>query len=87
MKPPESRTPPGGGERKALAGDTFKANDNPLARAAVKTLISELRIILAAAHRVAGGWPLAWDDYDRLHDSHQHVLRILSVLHGKEVLQ
>ena len=55
--------------------------------AAVKALHRELSIILAAADRMARGYSLVWDDYDRLHEAHQHLIRVLAQLRGQEVLQ
>ena len=54
--------------------------------AATRALQIELAIILQAAHQIAGGWPLAWDDYDRIHEAHQHVLKVLAALMGREVM-
>ena len=89
MRPPESKNPGGpapGSERERTANEPW-LNDNPLGHAAVKTLCRELHIILSAAHRVAAMHGLSWSDYDRLHESHQHVLRVLAVMYGREVAQ
>lgn len=56
-------------------------------KASINALTHELAIILAAAHRMASGHSLAWDDYDRLHIAHQHVLTVLAAVTGREVLQ
>lgn len=58
-------------------GSGPQVNDTALARAAVKALRTELWIILQAAHRIAGGYGLSWQDYERLHEAHQHVLTVL----------
>lgn len=56
-------------------------------QAATAALERELAIILAAAHRMAAGYGLASDDYDRLHTAHQHVIGVLAAVRGREVLQ
>lgn len=53
--------------------------------AAIQALHRELSIILAAADRMASGHGLAWTDYERLHDAHTFVIRILAELRGREV--
>lgn len=60
---------------------------HPIQDAANRALERELSIILMAAHRMASGYGLAWSDYDRLHDAHQHCIRVLAALRGREVLQ
>lgn len=54
--------------------------------AASDALERELSVILMAAHRMAAGYGLAWDDYDRLHQAHTHMIRVLGALRDKEVL-
>lgn len=48
--------------------------------APVRAFRRELWIILNAAHRMAAGYGLASSDYDRLHEAHQHVLKVLEVV-------
>ncbi|WP_181918964.1 hypothetical protein [Wenzhouxiangella sediminis] len=55
--------------------------------AAARALERELSIIVMAAHRVAAGHGLAWSDYDRVHEAHQHTIRVLAALREGEVLQ
>ena len=89
MKPPESKSPGGpapGQERERTANEPWR-NDNPFAAAAVKTLVREMHIIMAAADRQAGGYRLSDKDHDRLHTSFQHMLRVLAAMYGREVLQ
>lgn len=47
-----------------------------------KAFQQELWVILNAAHRMAAGYRLSWDDYDRLHQAHQHVIRVLEAIHA-----
>jgi hypothetical protein len=58
-----------------------------LRKAASSAFERELAIIMLAADRMAAGHGLAWDDYDRLHTAHQHVIGVLSAMRGMEVLQ
>ena len=58
-----------------------------LAAAAVQTLEQEMAVVLAAADRMAGGYGLAWSDYERLHQAHQFLIRILAELRGLGVVQ
>lgn len=91
MKPPNERNPAGGPgfERAQSKGSGLrnKHTTPPLRNASARALERELSIILAAAHRMAAGYGLAWSDYDRLHAAHQHVLPVLAALRGREVLQ
>ena len=80
---PEKRTP--GGNR-ANEGHSRQLQ-HKYTTASVKSLRHELAIILAAAHRMASGYGLHWDDYDRLHSAHQHVLRVLAAVSGRGVMQ
>lgn len=48
-----------------------------LKQAAVTALQRELWIVLQAAHQMAAQRGLLWDDYDRIHEAHQHILRVL----------
>ena len=54
--------------------------------AATRALQIELGIILQACDITASGYALPWSDYERLHDAHQFVLRVLAALDGREVL-
>lgn len=72
--------PPGGGPGKSLAGGN-SGNANYTIPAPVRAFRQELGIILNAAHRMAAGYVLLWSDYDRLHEAHQHVIKVLEVLH------
>lgn len=49
-------------------------------KAPVKAFERELWVILDAAHMMAAGHGLQWSDYDRLHEAHQFVLKVLEVL-------
>jgi hypothetical protein len=89
MDGPEKRNPAGGPGSEGGLQDRLGRrweHDNPLSRAAVKTLCRELHLILTAAHRVASYQQLAWSDYTRVHEAHQHVMRVLAVMYGREVL-
>lgn len=57
-----------------------------LQAAALQALDTELAIVVAAADHQASGNRLSWDDHDRLHQSHQFLIRILADLRGVEVL-
>ena len=83
----ERRMPPGGGTRKTLAGETFSTDYTPLNAAAAKSLQRELFIVLNAAHRMASGHGLHFDDFDRLHQAHQFILTVLADMTGREVHQ
>lgn len=48
-----------------------------LKEAAITALQRELWIVLQAAHRVAANHGLKWEDCDRIHEAHQHILRVL----------
>lgn len=91
MRHHNERNPAGGpGSEKAQThGGGLQRNHTtpPLRNASARALERELSIILAAAHRMAAGYGLAWSDYDRLHAAHQHVLPVLAALRGREVLQ
>lgn len=76
---------PGPGMRWA-GGNSTNPDYTALNRAAAKTLQRELSIVLLAADRLAAGHGLAWPDYDRLHQAHQHIIRVLADMTGKEVL-
>ena len=75
---------PEGAHRNALAGDIPNL-DYTLRHGAVHALDIELAIIIAAADRLAAGHGLAHDDYTRLHQAHQFLIRILADLRGVEV--
>ena len=89
MREAQRKTPGGNrGQESARAGGYSKNPDySPLAAAAAKALARELSIIMLAADRLAAGHGLAWSDYDRLHQAHQHILTVLADMTGKEVLQ
>jgi len=86
MTPEKKRTP--GGNR-ANEGHSRQLQDHysALERAAATALARELNIILLAADRMAAGYGLAWPDYSRLHQAHQHVLTVLATVTGREVIQ
>lgn len=87
---PETRRAPAGAPGKSLGGGISgraKHTTPALHNASARALERELSIVLMAAHRMAGGCGLAWSDFDRLHDAHQHVIRVLAALRGQEVLQ
>lgn len=48
-----------------------------LREAAITALQRELWIVLQAAHQMAANHSLKWEDYDRIHEAHQHILRVL----------
>lgn len=77
---PETKRPP----RQAAPGLSFARRNSSTGKnitpAPVRAFRQELWIILNAAHRMAAGYGLAWSDYDRLHEAHQHVLRVLEVV-------
>jgi len=77
----------GTGDGLEISGQRSDPHYNPLATASVSALEQELAIVLAAADRFARGYGLVWDDYDRLHEAHQHLIRVLAQLRGQEVLQ
>ena len=81
-RPGKNRT----GAHMQTFGDRLHKHYNPLA-AAAKTLARELSIVLLAADKMASGHGLSFDDSDRLHQAHQHIIRVLADLVGKEVLQ
>lgn len=91
MRPPDERNPAGvpGFEKAQTHGDGLRNQYTTpaLRNASARALEREISIILMAAHRVASGHGLHWNDYDRLHQAHQHVLPVLAALRGKEVLQ
>ncbi len=60
---------------------------NELQTAAANRLAKEISIVVAASDCMARGHSLCWDDYDRLHESHQFIIRVLSELTGREVTQ
>jgi len=78
---------PGFGGMQSNEGGLRSQYSTPtLHNASARTVERELSILLMAAHRVAGGYGLAWSDYERVHDAHQHVVRVLAAVRGKEVL-
>ena len=85
MRPPERTRPP----RQAAPGITLASGnsglDYTLRAGAVHALDTELAIVVAAIDRTARGYSLAHDDYDRLHQAHQFLIRILADLRGVEV--
>ena len=85
----ERMRPPEGGPGMRLASGDSKGHYTPkreaLKQAAIKAFEIELAVILAAAHHTASGHRLSWTDCERLHDAHQHVLRVLASLKGLEV--
>lgn len=74
------KRPPVGGPGKALGGGV-SGRPKTSTSAALRAFKQDLGIILDAAHRMAAGYGLAWSDYDRLHEAHQHVLRVLEAVH------
>lgn len=79
------RTPSGFGL--ARRNSSTSNHTTPVLRnASARALERELSIIVMAAHRVAAGHGLAWSDYGRIHDAHQHTIRVLASLTGREVL-
>ena len=86
---PQRKSPPrmATGNGLEISGQRSVDHYNPLATASVSALEQELAIVLAAADRFARGYGLVWDDYDRLHEAHQHLIRVLAQLRGQEVLQ
>ena len=85
---PRRKREPGGSPGLSLAGGNHGKQDySPFAAAAAKTLIREISIVLLAADRMAAGHSLAWPDFERLHESHQHIIKILAGLTGREVMQ
>jgi hypothetical protein len=67
----------GFGKAQTLGDGLHRKNTTP---APVRAFKRELWVILNAADRMAAGYGLAWDDYDRLHQAHQHVLRVLEAV-------
>lgn len=91
MTRPKRRNPTGQGQgfdREQTRGAGLQSNNTTptLRNASARALERELSIILAAAHRMASGYGLAWPDYDRVHEAHQHTIRVLASLTGREVL-
>jgi len=68
------------------SGKQSSPDYSALNSAAAKALARELSIILLAADKMASGHGLHFDDFDRLHAAHQHVIRVLADMTGKEVL-
>ena len=68
----------GFGNTQTFGDGLHRKNTTP---APVRAFRRELWIIMQAAHRMAAGHGLNWDDYDRLHEAHQHVLRVLEAVH------
>ena len=88
MMTPRRKTPGGNrGPECARAGGNSRFDYNPLAQAAAKSLAREISIIMLAADKLASGHGLSFNDSDRLHQAHQHIIRVLADLVGKEVLQ
>lgn len=77
-KTPARARRPGLSGSQRLGGDLYKQSTTP---APVRAFRNELFIILNAAHRMAAGYGVSWDDYDRIHEAHQHVIKVLEVLH------
>jgi hypothetical protein len=69
-------------------GDRLHSNSTTpaLRNASARALERELSIIVTAAHQVAAGYGLHWDDFERVHEAHQHTIRVLAALRGGEVL-
>ncbi len=89
MRAPKRRSPAGQGvgfDKTQTMGRGLHL-DYTLQTAAVQTLERELTIILAAADRMAGGYGLAWSDYERLHEAHHFLIRILADLRGVKEMQ
>lgn len=87
---PERKRAPGGAPGLSLArrnSSTPNHTTPTLRNASARALERELSIIVMAAHRMAAGYGLAWSDYDRLHEAHQHTIRVLAALRGGEALQ
>lgn len=79
--PPRRQT----GNGPEINGKRSGEKHTTLDAAALKALRVELGIILQAAHRVAAGYGLAWDDFDRVHVAHQFVIRVLAEMDGREI--
>ena len=73
--PPQRRT--GNGLEEIMGKRSSANNTTP---APVRAFRQELWVIMNAAHRMAAGNGLAWPDYDRLHQAHQHVLKVLEAV-------
>jgi len=87
MTPQKRRTPTRAGQGFDNTHRDGQATQIDYSKASISALKHELAIILAAAHRMAAGQGLHFDDYDRLHIAHQHVLAVLAAISGREVLQ
>ena len=87
MRDAQRRREPGGSPGNALAGGYSNSDYTVLNRAAAKSLQRELFIVLNAAHRMASGHGLHFDDFDRLHQAHQFILTVLADMTGREVHQ
>ena len=57
-----------------------------LSRAAARALQRELWIVVQAANVIASGNALSWDDCERVHTAHQHIIRVLAASLGREVM-
>ena len=66
-------------------GDGLQLDCNPFDLAAAKALKRELWIVVQAAHMVASGKRLTETDADRVHEAHQHIIRVLAAAAGREV--
>ena len=87
MRPPETRNPAGGpGNAGQHLGRGLPADCNPFTVAAAKALNREIWIVVQAAHIVASGRSLSWDDCERVHTAHQHIIRVLAASLGREVM-
>lgn len=89
MTPDVKRPPRQAAPGLSLAACNSRTPNNTiptLRNASARALERELCIIVMAAHRVAGGHGLAWSDYERVHEAHQHTIRVLANLTGREVL-
>ena len=87
MAPPERRNPaggPGNADGQHL-GRGLNEHCNPFDLAAAKALKRELWIVVQAAHMVASGKRLTETDADRVHEAHQHIVRVLAAAAGREV--
>ena len=89
MRPPNDGSPAGqgkGSQKTQTNGDGLQVDCNPFNVAAAKALKRELWIVVQAAHIVAGGRRLSEADADRVHEAHQHIIRVLAAAAGRDVM-
>lgn len=58
----------------------FQRQRRDQALEALKVLKTEALVVLLAADRQSAGWSLTGQDLDRLHDAHDRILRVLSLV-------